>query len=136
MLKTIGWRVIFVTGVIYGSMYLYEWVTWTNKAKEKTFKKQYVDHATKKLRLIVDLTSANCSHQVQQYVYLEFSSSSMHRYINTYFLFLLKGIVQHIRTFMSTHRSSHQWYGINDERIRKRNPTFGSCRQLCQSSTK
>lgn len=66
MLKTIGWRVIFVTGVIYGSVYLYEWLTWTNTAKEKTFKKQYVDHATKKLRLIVDLTSANCSHQVQQ----------------------------------------------------------------------
>lgn len=66
MLKTIGWRIIFVTGVVYGSLYLYEWMTWTNKAKEKTFKKQYVDHATKKLRLIVDLTSANCSHQVQQ----------------------------------------------------------------------
>ena len=27
---------------------------------------KYVDHATRKLRLIVDLTSANCSHQVQQ----------------------------------------------------------------------
>ncbi|KAK7576456.1 hypothetical protein V9T40_012742 [Parthenolecanium corni] len=66
MLKTIGWRVIFVTGVVYGSLYMYEWMTWTNKAKEKTFKKQYVEHATKKLRLIVDLTSANCSHQVQQ----------------------------------------------------------------------
>lgn len=66
MLKTIGWRVIFITGIIYGSLYLYEWMTWTNKAKEKAFKKQYVEHATKKLRLIVDLTSANCSHQVQQ----------------------------------------------------------------------
>lgn len=66
MLKTIGWRVIFITGIVYGSLYLYEWMTWTNKAKEKAFKKQYVEHATKKLRLIVDLTSANCSHQVQQ----------------------------------------------------------------------
>lgn len=47
-------------------MYLYERLTWTNKAKEKTFKKQYVAHATRKLRMIVDLTSANCSHQVQQ----------------------------------------------------------------------
>lgn len=25
-----------------------------------------MDHATRKLRMIVDLTSANCSHQVQQ----------------------------------------------------------------------
>ncbi|XP_015605448.1 transmembrane GTPase Marf isoform X2 [Cephus cinctus] len=66
MLKTIGWRLIAVTGAIYGALFLYERLTWTNKAKEREFKKQYVDHATKKLRLIVDLTSANCSHQVQQ----------------------------------------------------------------------
>lgn len=66
MLKTVGWRLIVVTGAIYGCLYLYERLTWTNKAKERAFKRQYVDHATKKLRLIVDLTSANCSHQVQQ----------------------------------------------------------------------
>nr|CAG4641468.1 EOG090X01A3 [Eurycercus lamellatus] len=66
LLKTVGWRLIFATGVIYGGLYLYERLTWTNKAKERTFKRQYVDHATRKLRLIVDLTSANCSHQVQQ----------------------------------------------------------------------
>lgn len=66
MLKTIGWRLIAVTGAIYGALYLYERLTWTNKAKEAEFKRQYVAHATKKLRLIVDLTSANCSHQVQQ----------------------------------------------------------------------
>lgn len=66
LLKTVGWRVIAVTGVIYGGLYMYERLTWTNKAKEREFKRQYVEHATKKLRLIVDLTSANCSHQVQQ----------------------------------------------------------------------
>jgi len=66
MLKTVGWRLILGFAGIYGCLYLYERVTWTNKAKERAFKKQYVDHATKKLRLIVDLTSANCSHQVQQ----------------------------------------------------------------------
>ncbi|CAD6208327.1 GSCOCG00003333001-RA-CDS [Cotesia congregata] len=66
MLKTVGWRLIAVTGAIYGSLYLYERLTWTNRAKEREFKRQYVAHATKKLRLIVDLTSANCSHQVQQ----------------------------------------------------------------------
>lgn len=68
MLKTVGWRLIAVTGAIYGALYLYERLTWTNTAKEREFKRQYVDHATKKLKLIVDLTSANCSHQVQQYV--------------------------------------------------------------------
>lgn len=66
MLKTVGWKLILVTGAIYGCIYLYERLTWTNKAKEREFKRQYVAHATKKLRLIVDLTSANCSHQVQQ----------------------------------------------------------------------
>nr|CAG4643729.1 EOG090X01A3 [Lepidurus arcticus] len=66
LMKTVGWRLIGAATVIYGGVYAYERLTWTNKAKEKEFKKQYVDHATRKLRLIVDLTSANCSHQVQQ----------------------------------------------------------------------
>ncbi|XP_029677132.1 transmembrane GTPase Marf isoform X1 [Formica exsecta] len=66
MLKTVGWRLIAITGAVYGALYLYERLTWTNNAKEREFKRQYVAHATKKLRLIVDLTSANCSHQVQQ----------------------------------------------------------------------
>ncbi|XP_045515998.1 transmembrane GTPase Marf [Pieris brassicae] len=66
LLKTVGWRVVVVTGAIYGALYAYERLTWTAKAQERLFKKQYVAHAGKKLRLIVDLTSANCSHQVQQ----------------------------------------------------------------------
>ncbi|XP_025201825.1 transmembrane GTPase Marf-like [Melanaphis sacchari] len=66
MLKTVGWRLIIATGTICGVLYLYERLSWTTKAKEREFKRQYVDHATAKLRLIVDLTSANCSHQVQQ----------------------------------------------------------------------
>merc|ERR1711997_135184 len=56
---------IFSVG-IYGGIYMYERMTWTNQAKCKEFKKQYVDHAARKLRLVVDMTSANCSHQVQQ----------------------------------------------------------------------
>lgn len=66
MLKTIGWRVLVGIGALYGCVYLYERLSWTNSAKERTFKSQYVRHATKKLKMIVDLTSANCSHQVQQ----------------------------------------------------------------------
>ncbi|XP_060528827.1 transmembrane GTPase Marf isoform X2 [Cylas formicarius] len=66
MFKTIGWRVVVITGALYSCLYLYERLTWTNKAKERAFKRQYVDHATRKLKMIVDLTSANCSHQVQQ----------------------------------------------------------------------
>lgn len=66
LLKTIGWRVLVGVGAIYGCVYFYERLSWTNTAKERCFKNQYVRHATRKLRLIVDLTSANCSHQVQQ----------------------------------------------------------------------
>ncbi|XP_036344617.1 LOW QUALITY PROTEIN: transmembrane GTPase Marf-like [Rhagoletis pomonella] len=66
MLKTIGWRVLLGVGALYGCIYLYERLSWTNSAKERAFKSQYVRHATKKLKMIVDLTSANCSHQVQQ----------------------------------------------------------------------
>lgn len=71
LVKTVGWRIIVLTGVIYSSVYVYERLAWTSKAQERVFKRQYVNHATRKLRMIVDLTSANCSHQVQQ----ELSSS-------------------------------------------------------------
>jgi len=66
LFKTVGWRVLAFSGMVYGVVYTYERLTWTNQAKMRLFKKQYVDHAARKLRLIVDMTSANCSHQVQQ----------------------------------------------------------------------
>ncbi|KAL1440465.1 hypothetical protein MTO96_009499 [Rhipicephalus appendiculatus] len=66
MVRAIGWKVIAVAVGAYGALYLFERLTWTNRSKERCFKRQYVQHATRKLRLIVDLTSANCSHQVQQ----------------------------------------------------------------------
>merc|ERR1712241_1488040 len=57
---------ILVSSLAYGGVYAYERLTWTNNAKCKEFKRQYVEHAARKLRLVVDMTSANCSHQVQQ----------------------------------------------------------------------
>ncbi|EDW30569.1 GL26855 [Drosophila persimilis] len=38
MLKTIGWRVLVGVGALYGCIYLYERLSWTNSAKERTFK--------------------------------------------------------------------------------------------------
>ena len=89
LLKSVGWRVIIVTGAVYGAVYAYERLTWTSQvvhsisavqlielsfnvstmlqAKCREFKRQYVDHAARKLRLIVDMTSANCSHQVRNF---------------------------------------------------------------------
>jgi len=66
LFKTVGWRVLAFSGMVYGVVYTYERLTWTNQAKMRLFKRQYVEHAARKLRLIVDMTSANCSHQVQQ----------------------------------------------------------------------
>ena len=60
---------------------MYERMTWTNQAKCKEFKKQYVDHAARKLRLVVDMTSANCSHQVHKtgitYIFLQKKNSEI-----------------------------------------------------------
>uniref|UniRef100_A0A8C5FDG6 Mitofusin 1 n=1 Tax=Gadus morhua TaxID=8049 RepID=A0A8C5FDG6_GADMO len=64
--RTLGWRLIALSGAIYGTLYLYERLTWTTRAKERSLKRQFVDYATEKLQLIVSFTSSNCSHQVQQ----------------------------------------------------------------------
>ena len=57
---------IVVCASLYGLVYVCERLMWTNKAKERAFKQQYVDFARQKLRLVVDMMSANCSHQVKR----------------------------------------------------------------------
>ncbi|VDH94543.1 mitofusin, partial [Mytilus galloprovincialis] len=65
VLKVTGWKVVVAVGSLYCVLYLYEWLSWTNKSMERRFKSQFVEYAASKLRLIVDMTSFNCSHQVQ-----------------------------------------------------------------------
>lgn len=64
--RAVGWKLIALSASMYGLLYLYERLTWTTKAKERSLKRQFVDYASEKLQLIVSFTSANCSHQVQQ----------------------------------------------------------------------
>ncbi|KAG8136186.1 hypothetical protein E2320_009158 [Naja naja] len=64
--RTVGWKIISLSLSMYGMLYLYEKLTWTTKAKERAFKQQFVNYATEKLQQIINLTSSNCSHQVQQ----------------------------------------------------------------------
>merc|ERR1719427_848547 len=64
--RSVGWRVLAFSGAAYCSLYLYERLTWTSRAKERALKRQFVEHATDKLNLIISFTSTNCSHQVQQ----------------------------------------------------------------------
>ncbi|XP_072283453.1 mitofusin-2 isoform X1 [Pyxicephalus adspersus] len=64
--KAVGWRLIALSFGLYGLLYVYERLTWTTKAKERAFKRQFVEYAAEKLQLIVSYTGSNCSHQVQQ----------------------------------------------------------------------
>ncbi|KAM8954418.1 mitofusin-1 isoform 2-T2 [Pelodytes ibericus] len=64
--RALGWKLIAGTILGYGGLYLFERLTWTTRAKERTFKKQFVNYAAQKLHMIVSITSANCSHQVQK----------------------------------------------------------------------
>ncbi|KAG9509656.1 Transmembrane GTPase Marf, partial [Fragariocoptes setiger] len=66
LVRTVGWRVIMITTSVYGALYAYEYLTWTNSAKERAFKRQYVRHATKKLKMFVDITSTNISTHVKR----------------------------------------------------------------------
>ncbi|XP_061099384.1 mitofusin-1-like isoform X1 [Conger conger] len=66
MWRSMGWRMIALFFGLYGLLYLYERMMWTTKAKERTLKRQFVDYSSEKLRMIVSLTSSNCSQQVQQ----------------------------------------------------------------------
>ncbi|RXN12642.1 mitofusin-2 [Labeo rohita] len=71
--KAVGWRLIALSVGLYGLLYVYERLTWTTRAKERAFKRQFVDYASEKLQLIVSYTGSNCSHQVQQELASTFS---------------------------------------------------------------
>nr|XP_061829362.1 mitofusin-2-like [Nerophis lumbriciformis]XP_061829370.1 mitofusin-2-like [Nerophis lumbriciformis] len=64
--KAVGWRLIALSVGLYGLLFVYERLTWTTRAKERAFKRQFVEYACEKLQLIVSYTGSNCSHQVQQ----------------------------------------------------------------------
>lgn len=64
--KTIGWRLVVAVGSLYGALYLYERMTWTAKAKERAFKRQFADHAASKLQLIVEFTAQHSAQQVEE----------------------------------------------------------------------
>lgn len=64
--KTVGWKLVLGGVSVYSLVYLYERAMWTNAAKEKVFKNQFVEYASERLQLIVSFTSKGCSHQIQQ----------------------------------------------------------------------
>ena len=57
-----GWKFIALCGGLYSGVYVIERLSWTNSAKEKSFKRQLVEYVIEKLQLVVSFThSANCS---------------------------------------------------------------------------
>lgn len=73
LVRTVGWRVIIITTVVYGALYAYEYLTWTNSAKERTFKAQYVRYARKGLMDCVPIISQHIANSVEQKMMVTFS---------------------------------------------------------------
>lgn len=66
LVRTVGWKVIVVTVAVYGSLYLYEYLTWTNSAKEKAFRSQYTKYAKKGLQDCVPIISKHIANSIEQ----------------------------------------------------------------------
>ncbi|XP_059358237.1 mitofusin-1 isoform X2 [Carassius carassius] len=64
--RSVGWRLIVLSVSLYSLLYLYERLTWTNSAKERALKQQFVDFATQRLQAISHIISSDCGQQVQQ----------------------------------------------------------------------
>lgn len=50
----------------YCMLYVYERVTWTVKAKEDAFKRQFMSYATSRLNMVTAIATDNCSSQVER----------------------------------------------------------------------
>uniref|UniRef100_UPI003AAD47C1 mitofusin-1 n=1 Tax=Centroberyx gerrardi TaxID=166262 RepID=UPI003AAD47C1 len=74
--RSVGWRIIALSLSLYGLLYLYEKLTWTNGSRERALKLQFVEHTTHRLRAIVPVTSSACSQQVHKELAAVFSRLS------------------------------------------------------------
>uniref|UniRef100_A0AAQ6AQS2 Dynamin-type G domain-containing protein n=1 Tax=Amphiprion ocellaris TaxID=80972 RepID=A0AAQ6AQS2_AMPOC len=62
--RSVGWRLIALSFSLYGVLYLYERLTWTDASRERALKRQFVEHAARRLRTVVPVTSSACGQQV------------------------------------------------------------------------
>lgn len=62
--RSVGWRLIALSLSLYGLLYLYEKLTWTDASRERALKQQFVEHAGQRLRAVVPVSSSACSQQV------------------------------------------------------------------------
>ena len=71
--NTTGWKLIFGCTLCYGALYGYEYVRWTEGAKERAFKRQFTEHASNKLRQIVQFTCMESEKDVKKELEGKFS---------------------------------------------------------------
>ncbi|XP_062505571.1 mitofusin-1-like [Corticium candelabrum] len=64
--QSIGWKVVAMAGTAVACLYGYERLCWTNKAREKSLKQQFVSFAADRLQLVVAVKSKDCKQQVQR----------------------------------------------------------------------
>ncbi|XP_070700900.1 mitofusin-1 [Pempheris klunzingeri] len=62
--RSVGWRLIALSVSLYGLLYLYERLTWTDASRERALKQQFVQHAARRLRAVIPVSSSACSQQV------------------------------------------------------------------------
>ncbi|XP_030219796.1 mitofusin-1-like isoform X1 [Gadus morhua] len=74
--RSVGWRLIALSLSLYGLLYLYEKLTWTEVARERALKRQFVEHASQRLRALVPVASHGCSQQVHSHLMSVFSRLS------------------------------------------------------------
>ncbi|KAM3865634.1 mitofusin-1 [Diretmus argenteus] len=71
--RTVGWRIIALSVTLYGALYLYEKLTWTDASRERILKQQFVEHATHRLRAVIPVSSSGCRQQVNKELAATFS---------------------------------------------------------------
>lgn len=66
LFRTVGWNVIILTTAAYGTLCAYQYLTWTNSAKERALKDQYVHYARKRLQECVLTISQQVANTVEK----------------------------------------------------------------------
>ncbi|XP_051250357.1 mitofusin-1 isoform X2 [Dicentrarchus labrax] len=74
--RSVGWRLIALSLSLYGLLYLYEKLTWTNASRERALKRQFVEHVAHRLRAVIPISSSACSQQVNKELTSTFSRLS------------------------------------------------------------
>ncbi|VDN59456.1 unnamed protein product [Dracunculus medinensis] len=62
--RTVGWRIIAVSGLLYGGLYALEWWRWNSGAKEQHLKDQFRSHLATRMRNMAASHTSNCESQV------------------------------------------------------------------------